>query len=176
MIRFLTLVSCQAFLALSHAGEQPAIKEEKVKTAQSSPMQPTVQLQVPMGNSAATKEPAAIYRTANVAFREAKGGDTARVSIETAAKIVAHARKYPTDESSLDGLVNAIGLSSQSPEGAKTRDEAIEVLKTNFAKSPAIRSHFRFLASSRLNEVSCMPFLRAPYRTIFSTNHFVLKF
>jgi peroxiredoxin len=61
--------------------------------------------------------------------------------------MVAHARKHPTDASSLAGLVQAIGLVSDIAGSEKVRAEAITLIKENFAKTTAIRPHLMHLAN-----------------------------
>ena len=107
----------------------------------------SIQLPVPKSDTAAGKAYAEIFTETNVELKTAKPEDTNAVFAATAAKIVTAARKYPSDEASLDALVMAISLSSRSPDAAKARGEAIELVKTNFAKSPAIRKKLRQLAS-----------------------------
>ena len=85
-------------------------------------------------------------KAANEELKTTQPDDVNKVFAATAAKIVAQARKYPTDEASLSALTMAISLASRSPDAAKTRGEALELVKTNFAKTPLISKQLRMLA------------------------------
>lgn len=142
VIRFLVgaLVLSFALATIGCGGNPTATKAE------------TIQLPVPGGNSPAVKDLAEIMNAANQSLKEAKVDQSNPIFIDTAGKIVTHARKYPTDDSTLDGLVMAIGLSMNAPDGEKTRLEAIELIKANFLKSPAIRMHLRTFANAYSDE------------------------
>jgi thiol-disulfide isomerase/thioredoxin len=143
------LMACFAFLA--NADEPPAKKDEKKVAA---PIQAGMfkLLLEPKGDTPAAKELAEIFKAADAEARTTEQKDASKVIAATIPKVVAHARKHPTDESTLEALVWAISLLRQSSDMAKIRSEAIELVKTNFAKSPAIRKYLRSLANPLSDE------------------------
>ncbi len=114
-----------------------------------------IQLHAPKGDTAAARQLAQIFDAANGRLREAKPDEVGAILTETTAKIMAHARMHPEEETSLRGLVNAIGLAPRDSQtantdagtSAKIHEELFDVMKAKFATSPAIRPHLPYLAN-----------------------------
>jgi len=161
---------------LARADDAPAKEDEKPGSKTTSPApsgqaairpadgkNPTpikVQLGVPKSwDSEVGKGYAAILKETNAALLEAKEEDRIKITAATAEKIVDYAQKHPTDDSTLDAIVMAIGMSGRSPDLAKTHAAAIDLLKENFPKSPAISKVLRTLAW--MKEDACDDLVRA---------------
>lgn len=144
MIRFLVcvLVLSGSVLTIGCGAKPPEPRVEKI------------QLPVPKGDSAAAKDLAGILNAANQRLDGAMNDESNAIFLDTADKIVVHARKYPADDSTLEALIMAVGLSMNASEGAKTRQEVIELIQKNFTKSPAIRVHLRALANAYCDETT----------------------
>jgi thiol-disulfide isomerase/thioredoxin len=160
MIRF-AACAVVAFLAfVARADDPPTKRDDKAVAAKIE----APQLTVPKGDTPAAKDYADIIKATNEELKKAANLDAMKTIVAaTAGEIVAHARKYPTDESTLTALVQAIGLSLQSPDGAKTRATAAELIKTNFARSPAIRRQLRSLPGGF--DDACADVVREVYKS-----------
>jgi thiol-disulfide isomerase/thioredoxin len=137
---------------LARADDPPAVQKPGPQNGKATPpdkVAPAVLVQIPVmeDDSPVGTGFTEIVEAANKELAKGKTPEqVGKVFAETAEKMVAHARKHPTDASSLTGLVQAIGLLSDMGGSEKARAEAIDLIKKHFAKTKAIRPHLMHLA------------------------------
>jgi thiol-disulfide isomerase/thioredoxin len=142
------LVLSPALLAC--ADDPPAVQKARPQNGKPDPSDQVMSLQLPVmkADPPVAKGFAEIIQAANKQLAANTSGEQNRkVYAETGEKMVAHARKHPTDPSSLAGLVQAVWLMNSSAGVEKARAEALALIKENFAKTTAIRPHLMDLAS-----------------------------
>jgi thiol-disulfide isomerase/thioredoxin len=120
---------------------------------------PPFQFGTPKDDSAAGKELAGLVKSANSALREANESDANKVLVESAERILTHARKHPTATSTFSVLVAVVRHPRlhvrQSADGAKVHKDAVELIKTNFVKTSFMTKSLLASFASGFSDDAC---------------------